>query len=135
MSEHIVIKKSTLIDIADTIRAKSGLTDPIKISDINTENEEIMSNMNLPDLTNPASASHIFEGKEVIDETGNVIVGEMPRNPGAEHEILIDENGLITSNLVFLEDGYISSGERQIENNLQLKLQKLLLQVQVIKLQ
>lgn len=123
MSEHIVIKKSTLIDIADTIRAKTGLTDPIKISDITTENEEIMSNMNLPDLTNPASASHIFEGKEVLDESGKVIVGEMPTVEQAVPSVDVSASGLITATTA-QDTGYVEGGTKNTTKQLSVQSAK-----------
>lgn len=75
MSEFILIKKSTLVDIVNTIRAKTGITEPIKISDINIDNEEIMSKVKLTQLTNEGTASDLLTGKELINQEGGVVSG------------------------------------------------------------
>lgn len=117
MSEQYLIEKTTLQNIADTIRAKTGLEGDIKISDITTDNEEIMLNTKLPSLTNPANPKHILEGKRVYDMYGEVIVGEMPI-VGLEHKIAIDENGLISSVFYPFEDGYIEPKEHKTTKQL-----------------
>lgn len=118
MSKQYIIQKQTLENIADTIRAKTGLTGDIKISDITPDNEEIMSNTSLPKLTNPASPYHILTDYEVIDENGNVVVGEMISGPGMEHEIGISEDGVVISKVVFIEEGFVASGVHRKEAQL-----------------
>lgn len=73
--EYILIQRSTLENIADTIRAKTGITESIRIGDINTDNEEIMSRVKLTDLENEGTASDLLAGKELISQEGGVVTG------------------------------------------------------------
>jgi hypothetical protein len=92
---------SKMTALADEVRALSGTTTTKSIdamtSDVNAANTEIneqldliaqisaaldnkaagSSGVELPDLTNPASAYDILSGKEAIDSEGNVITGNI----------------------------------------------------------
>ena len=76
MSELAIIKSSTLTDIAGAIRVKKGIeSDLIPTTSMASEILSISTGVELPELTNPASANHILNGYESIDENGKKITG------------------------------------------------------------
>jgi hypothetical protein len=76
MGELYRINKSTLEDLADTVRTATGQTGPISFDEIKTvAKESIVNGVNLPTLSTPASASDILAGKEAINGEGNVLTG------------------------------------------------------------
>lgn len=149
MSELAIIKSSTLTDIADAIRTKNGLgdSDLIPTSEMASEILSIGSGVDLPDLTNPASASHLLSGKEAIDENGNKITGNIAIKTSddltssgatvtvpagyyasqttksistatqATPSISVDANGLITASATQTA-GYVSSGTKSTTKQL-----------------
>ena len=81
MSEQLLIQKSTLVDIADAVRVKTGKTEEIAVVDLAAEiKENISVGMELPELTNPGESTDLLSGKELIDSDGNIVVGTMPNN-------------------------------------------------------
>ena len=74
MSKLYSIKEETLNNIADSVRAVTGATGEISVEEFAIKIAEGGS-ATLPALGNPASASDILSGKEVIDENGNVMTG------------------------------------------------------------
>ena len=70
-----------LVNIADAIRSKTNSTDemtldqrPGKIRGITTSG----GGVTLPELENPATASDLASGKQLIDGNGNVVEGAVP---------------------------------------------------------
>lgn len=76
MSEQLLIQKSTLVDIADAVRVKTGKTGEIAVVDLAAEIEENISvGVELPELTNPGESTDLLSGKELIDGSGSKVVG------------------------------------------------------------
>ncbi len=75
----------------------------------------------LPTLTNPASASDLLAGKQLIDKDGNILTGTMPSVKRAVPSVSISDSGLITTSAK-QEAGYVSAGTES--NTLQLSVQE-----------
>lgn len=81
MSEQLLIQKSTLVDIADAVRVKTGKAEEIAVVDLAAEiKENINVGMELPELTNPGESTDLLSGKELINGNGNVVRGTMPNH-------------------------------------------------------
>lgn len=149
MSELAIIKSSTLTDIADAIRTKNGLdgSDLIPTSEMASEILSISTGVELPELANPAGASHILSDKEAIDENGNKLTGTIATKTSSDlsasgatvtvpagyyasqttksistatqatPSISVDANGLITAS-VTQTAGYVSSGTKSATKQL-----------------
>ena len=72
MSSKVLVDKQELVNIANAIRAKSGITESLYVSELDDRIEAITGGdgVALPTLTNPASVAQVHEGYEYIDENG-----------------------------------------------------------------
>ena len=61
--------------IADAIREKTGREDKMTLVQMPAEITGIRTGVTLPELEKPASATDLAEGKELIDQNGNVVTG------------------------------------------------------------
>ena len=71
------------------------------------------SGTKLPDLTNPATASELLSGKELIDQEGKVLTGSMPNNGS----IALTMDGIDTKT-VSIPGGYTSGGTVSLDNTI-----------------
>lgn len=70
---------SDLTVVADAIREKSGTSGKMAFPNGMADAvRNISSGVELPELSNPGSASDLAQGKQFIDENGNVIEGTIP---------------------------------------------------------
>lgn len=67
--------ENLLKSIGNAIRGKTGGTEEIPVENMATEIEDIQTGVELPELSNPATVSELFEGKQLIDQNGNVKTG------------------------------------------------------------
>lgn len=76
MSQNIkvIVNRSDLVGIADSIRDKTGNTDGIRFGEFTTNISGIVG-AELPSLDNPATGTEVFEGYEVINERGQKQIG------------------------------------------------------------
>lgn len=76
--EYVRVPKSDWISILDTTREKSGYADAMVSGEVAAKIADIEgTGVELPELTNPASASDLVSGKELIDANGNKVTGTM----------------------------------------------------------
>lgn len=61
--------------IADAIRAKEGSSDPIVANDFPARIAAIETGTQLPTLTNPGTAADLANGKQLIDQNGEIVTG------------------------------------------------------------
>lgn len=61
--------------IADAIRAKEGSSDPIVANDFPARIAAIETGTQLPTLTNPGTAADMAQGKQLIDQNGEIVTG------------------------------------------------------------
>ena len=83
MADYLIQGK-TLTAIADSIRAKTGKTGEISVSDITSQIDNISTGAELPTLTNPGTASDLLSGKELINQSGNKITGNIPTKTSSD---------------------------------------------------
>lgn len=79
--ERYIIEGTTLTNIANAIRSKTGNTEPIQVMEMASEISSISGGgtggADLPSLSNPALASDILSGKEAINSNGEKITGSI----------------------------------------------------------
>ena len=76
--EYVRVPKADWISILDTTREKSGYADAMVSGEVAAKIADIDgAGVELPELTNPASASDLVSGKELIDANGNKVTGTM----------------------------------------------------------
>lgn len=63
--------------IADAIRAKEGSSAPIVANDFPARIAAIETGTQLPTLTNPATANDMAQGKQLIDQNGEIVTGNL----------------------------------------------------------
>ena len=82
------------------------------------------ANINLPELSNPASSDKILNGYEAIDGEGNLVIGSMPTTKVDYSECVVDENtGMISPLIMFNQGGYVPDGYEFASNYIQLPTQ------------
>lgn len=98
---NVLIEENTLSAIGDAIRGKTGKSDLIYPADMAGEIDNISAGVELPSLTNPATAAGILLGLEAIDDTGRKITGEyepyvLPEmtDPAAAEDILLGKEAV-----------------------------------------
>lgn len=64
-----------LTAIANAIRAKEGSSDPIVANDFPARIAAIETGIQLPTLTNPGAAADLANGKQLIDQNGEIVEG------------------------------------------------------------
>lgn len=75
MADKILCNKSDLIAAANAIRSKLGVALTYYVSEFSEAIDSIPTGTPLPTLTNPGSASDLLEGKQLIDQEGNIVTG------------------------------------------------------------
>lgn len=68
----VITDRSDIVAIANAVRSKTGITNELTLGGIIGG---IETGVNLPELTNPATAEHIEVGYEAIDANGDIITG------------------------------------------------------------
>lgn len=147
--EKIICNKSELVDVADAIRTKLGVTDSYMVSQLGSAISNELTKK-LPTLTNPGTASDLLSGKELIDQDGNVVTGTIATKTSsnltssgatvtvpsgyyassasksvstatqATPSISVSSSGLITASATQSE-GYVSSGTKSATKQLTIK--------------
>lgn len=111
---NLIIKKSTLIDIADAIREKTGDLTKIQVGQLADEIEKIQIGEGaLPNLSNPASIDEVLNGKEFINQNGSKKTGTMPNNGTISSTM----DG-ITIKSITIPEGYTSGGTVSLDNTI-----------------
>lgn len=93
--------KELLTNLADSIRAKSGVTGTLSLAQMKTAVDGITTGINLPTLSNPASPADVRQGLQFINGSGGLQTGTMPNRGGHHAQI----NGLDTT-LYTIPEGY-----------------------------
>jgi hypothetical protein len=71
------IDEATLKDVADSIRAKTEVTDEIPVTEFASRIGDITTGVELPELTKVAPVEYVLQGFEYIDRTGMKRTGTM----------------------------------------------------------
>jgi hypothetical protein len=108
----VICRRSELVAVADATRSKTGRTDEMTLGEIASA-ITASGGVDLPDLTSPASASDILNGKEAIDENGNAITGSMPNNGAIQSTM----DGINTKSIT-VPSGYTSGGTVSLDNTI-----------------
>lgn len=83
-TEKVICNKSDLVNIANSIRTKLGVTDTYYVSELSNAIDSISTGVQLPTLTNPGTALDLISGKELIDQDGNVVTGTIPTKTSSD---------------------------------------------------
>lgn len=75
LTDMVIMPGDHYQDACNAIREKTGGTNLIRSGEMGAQIRSITTGVELPELTNPASASDIASGKEAIDGEGNVLTG------------------------------------------------------------
>ena len=146
-TEKVICNKSDLVNIANSVRTKLGVTDSYYLSQLSGAVDSIPTGIQLPTLINPGAASDLLVGKELIDQNGNVVTGTIPTKTSSDltssgatvtvpagyyassmsksvstatqatPSISINSSGLITASAT-QSAGYISSGTKSATKQL-----------------
>lgn len=111
------VNDATLKAVADAIRAKEGSADLIPASAFAERIAAIETGVQLPELTNPGSAGDLLEGKQLIDQYGNVLTGTMPVITSVKPTLEVDSAGIISSSIPRMT-GYVDSATTVVARKL-----------------
>lgn len=73
---------------------------------------QYIDGIQLPTLTNPGDTTMLLQGRELIGENGEVIVGTMPNNPAIFVTLDLD-NGVF-----YIPEGYIDGGIIEVDGSI-----------------
>lgn len=103
---NVFLDESKLVSMANALREATETTDPLVFPDgFNEAISSLTNGVKLPELTNPASESHVLQGYEIIDENGEVKLGNIPSQEGktitlsAEEQVAV-EAGVYTTGAI-----------------------------------
>lgn len=83
--------------IADAIRAKEGSSDPIAANDFPARIAAIETGTQLPTLTNPGTAADMAQGKQLIDQNGEIVTGTLREGTAGSGYTVIDTTPTLNS--------------------------------------
>ena len=83
--------------IADAIRAKEGSSDPIAANDFPAIIAAIETGTQLPTLTNPGTAADMAQGKQLIDQNGEIVTGTLRESTAGSGYTVIDTTPTLNS--------------------------------------
>lgn len=83
--------------IADAIRAKEGSSDPIVANDFPERIAAIETGTQLPTLTNPGTAADMAQGKQLIDQNGEIVTGTLRESTAGSGYTVIDTTPTLNS--------------------------------------
>lgn len=83
--------------IADAIRAKEGSSDPIAANDFPARIAAIETGTQLPTLTNPGTAADMAQGKQLIDQNGEIVTGTLRESTAGSGYTVIDTTPTLNS--------------------------------------
>lgn len=95
-TEKVICDKSDLVNIANAVRTKLGVTNSYYVSDLGAAVESIPQGAQLPELSNPGSSEDLVTGKEMINQEGNIVTGTNPYEKGATDTAIANETVLIS---------------------------------------
>ena len=83
--------------IAEAIRAKEGSSDPIAANDFPARIAAIETGTQLPTLTNPGTAADMAQGKQLIDQNGEIVTGTLRESTAGSGYTVIDTTPTLNS--------------------------------------
>lgn len=83
--------------IADAIRAKEGSSAPIAANDFPARIAAIETGTQLPTLTNPGTAADMAQGKQLIDQNGEIVTGTLREGTAGSGYTVIDTTPTLNS--------------------------------------
>ena len=86
-----------LTAIANAIRAKEGSSDPIVANDFPARIAAIETGTQLPTLTNPGTAADMAQGKQLIDQNGEIVTGTLRESTAGSGYTVIDTTPTLNS--------------------------------------
>lgn len=90
-------QRDKLKAIADAIRAKEGSSDPIAANDFPARIAAIETGTQLPTLTNPGTAADMAQGKQLIDQNGEIVTGTLRESTAGSGYTVIDTTPTLNS--------------------------------------
>lgn len=97
MSDRVLINKQELVNIADAVRKKTGVTGSLKVNELDERIAQIANEEGivLPPLNNAGAAADLLAGKEMIGAGGAKITGTMP--PRFAEDVVVSGNTVTTT--------------------------------------
>lgn len=71
----VLAERKDIVAIANAVRKKTGKTEELSLNGITIAIDGIETGVELPTLINEGSSSELFNGKELIDQDGNIVTG------------------------------------------------------------
>lgn len=111
----IMANRQDIVAIADAVRSKTSTTQEMTLAGIASRINAISvsGGIELPELTNEGTASDMLSGKQLIDQEGNIVTGNIPNN-GAIDKIF---DGIDTK-FATIPAGYTSGGTVSLTNDI-----------------
>lgn len=95
---QVFLDDSKLYSWADALREATETTEPLVFPEgFNAAVRTLTKGVELPELTSPASENHVLQGYEIIDENGEVKLGNIPSQEGKTVTPTTSEQVAITS--------------------------------------
>lgn len=115
MSENIkvILNRSDLVAIANDIRSKTGNAGEMTFGEMKSNISNFNISADLPELNNEGTSSDLLNGKELINENGQIVTGTMPNN-GTIAETM---DG-INTNSVTIPAGYTTGGVVSLDDTI-----------------
>lgn len=118
MAEKVIVNKSDLVEMADVVRDATGSTESLTLSELKAEFiGSYTGEVALPELANPAVASDLRKGKQLISSNKEIVTGTMPDVEAATPTISVSASGLITSETV-QKEGYVVGETKSVTKQL-----------------
>lgn len=95
----------------EKVLEKGGTTAvPYLVANLKTAIDSIPLGVKLPELTNPAAATDLLRGKQMIDQNGAAVNGAMPQAFWESTVSAIDDNGCVDAKIRTTQAGYMPNG-------------------------
>ena len=112
MAEYAIMPIEDYRRACAAVRQMTGGTEDIKSGELEAQILSIETGVQLPVLVSPGAAANLLEGKQMIDQLGNVVDGRMKDWSGEQDRIFIGVDAQTNQLYVYAATGFHNGGER-----------------------